>query len=82
MSTEGGATSAPEEGPKNSIGAQMYTRDLGFLPIPKRLRYDPDRPPHFGLLLNISFGFASTFGESFGTLIEEILTDSFYESRR
>ncbi|KAF9219145.1 MFS general substrate transporter [Gyrodon lividus] len=35
--------------------------DFGFLPIPKRLRYDPDKPFHFGLLLNASFGFACTF---------------------
>ncbi|KAF8838919.1 MFS general substrate transporter, partial [Paxillus ammoniavirescens] len=34
--------------------------DFGFLPIPKRLRYDPDEPFYFGLLLNASFGFAST----------------------
>lgn len=36
--------------------------DFGILPIPKRLRYDPENPFHFGLLLNLSFGFASTFG--------------------
>ncbi len=36
--------------------------DLGFVPIPKRLRYDPNKPFHFGLTLNIAFGFASTFG--------------------
>ncbi|KAG6908880.1 hypothetical protein DXG01_002954 [Tephrocybe rancida] len=35
--------------------------DLGFIPIPQRLRHDPDRPFHFGILLNVSFGFASTF---------------------
>ncbi|KAF8553663.1 MFS general substrate transporter [Imleria badia] len=35
--------------------------DFGIIPIPKRLRYDPDKPFHFGLLLNASFGFASTF---------------------
>lgn len=35
--------------------------DFGILPIPKRLRYDPDKPFHFGLVLNASFGFASTF---------------------
>ncbi|KIJ14980.1 Drug:H+ antiporter-1 family protein [Paxillus involutus ATCC 200175] len=35
--------------------------DFGFLPVPKRLRYDPNKPFHFGLLLNASFGFASTF---------------------
>ncbi|PBK95799.1 MFS general substrate transporter [Armillaria gallica] len=38
-----------------------FTKDFGFLPIPRRLRYDPEKPFHFGLLLNISFGFASTF---------------------
>ncbi|KAF8208984.1 major facilitator superfamily domain-containing protein [Mycena galopus ATCC 62051] len=37
------------------------TRDLGFLPIPRRLRYDPQKPFHFGLVLNALFGFASTF---------------------
>ncbi|KAF5340710.1 hypothetical protein D9611_007333 [Ephemerocybe angulata] len=37
------------------------TRDFGFLPIPPHLRYDPARPFHFGLGLNIAFGFASTF---------------------
>ncbi|KAF9024563.1 MFS general substrate transporter [Hymenopellis radicata] len=35
--------------------------DFGFVPIPKRLRYDPHKPFHFGLTLNIAFGFASTF---------------------
>ncbi|KAF5315390.1 hypothetical protein D9619_007463 [Psilocybe cf. subviscida] len=40
-----------------------FTKDFGFLPIPRRLRYDPDTPPHFGLALNIAFGFASTFSE-------------------
>ncbi|KAI0033888.1 major facilitator superfamily domain-containing protein, partial [Vararia minispora EC-137] len=36
-------------------------RDFGFLPIPRNLRYDPARPAHFGLLLNVVFGLASTF---------------------
>lgn len=39
----------------------MTPTDFGFLPIPTRLRYDPDKPFHFGLVLNIAFGFASTF---------------------
>lgn len=26
-----------------------------------QLRYDPEKPPHFSLLLNIVFGLASTF---------------------
>ena len=40
-------------------------KDFGFLPIPKRVRYDPDRPAHFGLLMNAIFGVASTFSMSF-----------------
>ncbi|KAJ8583348.1 MFS general substrate transporter, partial [Rhizopogon salebrosus TDB-379] len=37
------------------------TKDFGLIPIPKRLRYNPDKPFHFGILLNASFGFACTF---------------------
>ncbi|KAG8906718.1 hypothetical protein FRB99_006316 [Tulasnella sp. 403] len=36
------------------------TRDFKFLPIPRRLRYHPDTPFNFTLVLNIIFGFAST----------------------
>ncbi len=36
-------------------------RDFGFLPIPVRLRWDPERRPGFPLLLNAIFGVASTF---------------------
>ena len=39
-------------------------KDLGFLAVPKRLRYDPDRPFYFGTFMNMAFGFASTFSES------------------
>ncbi|KZP09100.1 MFS superfamily [Athelia psychrophila] len=35
--------------------------DFGLIPVPKRLRYNPEKPFHFGTLMNISFGFASTF---------------------
>jgi len=38
-------------------------KDFGFIPIPRHLRYDPTKPFHFGLLLNIAFGFASMFSE-------------------
>ncbi|KAL1748346.1 major facilitator superfamily domain-containing protein [Schizophyllum fasciatum] len=38
-----------------------YKTDFGFLAIPRRLRYDPSRPFEWTLLLNVSFGFASTF---------------------
>jgi hypothetical protein len=40
-----------------------FTKDFGFLPIPRHLQYDPSKPPRFGLALNIGFGFASTFSE-------------------
>ncbi|KAI0632369.1 MFS general substrate transporter [Trametes polyzona] len=37
------------------------TKDLGFLPIPKSLQYDPEHPAHFGWAMNATFGIASTF---------------------
>ena len=46
---------------KHTINAQLNTRDFGILPIPPWLRYDPSRPAHFGLLLNVVSGPASTF---------------------
>lgn len=36
--------------PKRPLSA---TKDFGFLPIPYRLRWDPDNPPEFTLLLNV-----------------------------
>ena len=42
---------------------EVFDKDFGFLPIPERLRYHPNRPFYFGLLLNIFFGIASTFSE-------------------
>ncbi|KAF8125535.1 major facilitator superfamily domain-containing protein [Mycena galopus ATCC 62051] len=47
------------------------TRDLGFLPIPRRLRYDPQKPFHFGLVLNVSIHIVTLlsdvqFSDSFG----------------
>ncbi|TFK38956.1 MFS general substrate transporter [Crucibulum laeve] len=44
-----------------SFEEPRFTKDFGFIPIPKRLQYDPAKPFHFGLFLNIAFGFASTF---------------------
>ncbi|RPD56725.1 MFS general substrate transporter [Lentinus tigrinus ALCF2SS1-7] len=40
---------------------EVSLKDFGFLPIPSRVRYDPDHPAHFGLLMNVTFGIASTF---------------------
>ena len=57
---------APEKLPELSMGkldgSEVVARDLGFLPVPRRLRYDPERPAHYGLALNAAFCFASTFG--------------------
>ena len=41
----------------------LLPKDFGLIPVPRHLRYDPTKPFHFGLLLNIAFGFASTFSE-------------------
>ncbi|KAJ7663272.1 major facilitator superfamily domain-containing protein [Mycena polygramma] len=38
----------------------MATHEFFFIPIPKRLRYHPGKSFDFGLLMNLSFGFAST----------------------
>ncbi|KZT30450.1 MFS general substrate transporter [Neolentinus lepideus HHB14362 ss-1] len=43
------------------VGDVIISKDLGFLPIPKRLRHDPKHPIKFTMLLNITFGLASTF---------------------
>ncbi|KAF8895775.1 major facilitator superfamily domain-containing protein [Mucidula mucida] len=40
---------------------ETYRRDFGFIPVPKRLQYNVEKPLHFGLPLNIAFGAASTF---------------------
>lgn len=45
------------------------TKDFGFLHIPQRLQYDATRPFKFTPLLNITFGFASTFSKPFSVLL-------------
>jgi hypothetical protein len=42
---------------------ESFDKDFGFLPIPKRLRYQPNQHFHFGLFLNVFFGIASTFSK-------------------
>lgn len=49
------------------------TKDFGLIPIPKRLQYDPIKPFHFGILLNVSFGFASTFSTDFSVDVGRML---------
>lgn len=50
------------EGPTREVGGKF---DFFVVPIPPRLRYDSEKPAHFGLLLNAVFGFASTFSACF-----------------
>lgn len=55
---------APEEVAKrDTVDVPKLARktDFGFLIIPRRLRYDSERPFQWTLVLNLSFGFASTF---------------------
>lgn len=44
----------------SSQDVPLNTRNLGILPIPRYLQYDPQRPFTFSLALNILFGFTST----------------------
>ena len=53
----GGPSAVPDDGA--SATATKY--DFGFLLIPRPLRHDPKKPFRFGLVLNVLFGFASTF---------------------
>lgn len=59
-------TNATEAG--KALGGKV---DFGFLPIPPRLRYNPERKVHFGVVLNAIFGFASTFGASCSSFLRE-----------
>ncbi|KAA1476123.1 MFS general substrate transporter [Dentipellis sp. KUC8613] len=36
-------------------------RDFGIIPIPRRVRYDPNVPPEFGIWLSVLFGVTCTF---------------------
>ncbi|KAK7025547.1 hypothetical protein VNI00_015900 [Paramarasmius palmivorus] len=45
----------------NTDDIHTHKTDFGLIPIPKRLRYDPKKPFHFGIVLQVAFGFASTF---------------------
>ncbi|KAK4335179.1 major facilitator superfamily protein [Rhodotorula toruloides] len=58
---EGTSTLANEGEVPPTLRQRGGTTDFGFLPIPPRLRFDPDKPFEFGLLLNVVFAFAATF---------------------
>ena len=54
---------APGDAELVSSTGRNPTHDFGFLPIPKRLRYDPERPVELVLVLNMIFGASSTFSK-------------------
>ncbi|KAJ3999822.1 MFS superfamily [Lentinula boryana] len=54
-------SNAEAKSPSSEKTTITSPKDFGFLPVPKRLRYDPDNPFHFGMFLNILFGVTSTF---------------------
>ena len=51
----------------------LLPKDFGFILVPRHLRYDPSKPFHFGILLNIAFGLASTFSECFLPPFEHLI---------
>ncbi|KAJ7626844.1 MFS superfamily [Roridomyces roridus] len=51
----------PTASSDDSDATPLFTHDLFFLPIPTWLRSYPGKPCKFGLMLNISMGFAGTF---------------------
>ncbi|KAJ3543468.1 hypothetical protein NM688_g5853 [Phlebia brevispora] len=52
---------SPPDTSSDQYDDDFQTKDFGFLPIPRRLQYDPDSAPHFGWAMNILFAIASTF---------------------
>jgi hypothetical protein len=62
QNSNNGSSDETIQAPQNASFSFDYTKkDFGLLPIPKRLQYNPERPVHFGLWMQILFGFASTF---------------------
>ena len=53
----------PQTEQRLDVRPPTYRYNLGFLPIPKRLRYDPDKPFYFGTFLNVFFGVCTTMGK-------------------
>ena len=59
------STVAPAAGHNDPVTHDSIPKDFGLFPVPRRLRYDPQKPFYFGTMLNLSFGFASTFSKVF-----------------
>lgn len=55
-------------GEENALASHEYDdlhKEFGFLPVPSWLRYNPEKPFHFGLGMNIAFGLGATFSKHF-----------------
>ena len=61
------ATLALDQALDTQVAKLQRPTNFGIVPLPKRLVYDPERPAHFGLLLNVVFGLSSTFSMSVET---------------
>ncbi|KAL0573185.1 hypothetical protein V5O48_008778 [Marasmius crinis-equi] len=59
--SDSGSNGGQKHAPDVKSPIEQHKRDFGLIPIPRRLRYDPQKPFHFGYVLQIAFGFASTF---------------------
>jgi hypothetical protein len=80
MATVRVETVPPED---DGSAPQAYRKDLGFLVVPKHARYDPNKPFHFGLLMNIAFGLGATLSEPATIFVQQIhLANRDSESRR
>jgi hypothetical protein len=54
-------TVSTDSDPQEPDNYHPLTRDFGFFPIPRHLRYDPHKPPRLGLAMNVAFSFFSSF---------------------
>ena len=52
-------------------------QELGFLPTPSHLRYNPEKPFKWTLTLNIVFGIASIFCKTVHSLLIRVLISCF-----
>ena len=70
------AQDMPESGSDASTQDKSLSVEFGFLPVPRRVRYDPKSPPHFGVGMNLLLGLTATSGECscFVALVFELIS--------
>lgn len=52
-----------ESQPTDLLRDDRLAAEFGCLPVPRRMRYDPQSPPHFGLGMNLILGLTAALGE-------------------